>query len=173
MILDNLKVYIAWLRLEGCQGDARALREVYDLYPFYRRAKWHYTNVSKYGSTNEDVYPEPPHGPGAIQSLVGEDGSIAYHRNFEPVFIDRGSHIQLRSHSDSDLLVILRLAVSKYGPRVGLQGESSLAVARRLARLAEENDIEVTIIHDELNEPLQVMPNREKVKRDRDFNSEL
>jgi hypothetical protein len=175
MILDHLKVYIAWLRLEGCRGDARALREVYDLYPFYRRTKWHYTNVSRYGSSNEDVHPEPPHGPGAIQSLVGEDGSIAYHRNFEPVFIDRGSHLQLRSHRDDDLLVILRLAMSKYGSKVGLQGESSLHVARRLARLARENDIQVTIYHDDLNDPLEVIPIREKVKpdRDRDFSSEL
>jgi hypothetical protein len=175
MILDNLKVYIAWLRLEGCKGDRRALREVYDLYPFYRRAKWHYVNVSKYGSTKGDVYPNLPHGPGMIQSLVGEDGSIAYHRNFEPVFIDRGSHLQLRSHRDDDLLVILRLAISKYGSKVGLRGESSLHVARRLARLSRENDIEVTIIHDELNEPLEIIPNRQKVKRnrDRDFSSEL
>jgi hypothetical protein len=111
----------------------------------------------------------------AIQSLVGEDGSVAYHRNFEPVFIDRGSHLQLRSHRDDDLLVILRLAISKYGSKVGLRGESSLHVARRLARLARENDIEVTIIHDELNEPLEIIPNREKAKRnrDRDFSSEL
>jgi hypothetical protein len=38
-----------------------------------------------------------------------------------------------------------------------------------------ENDIEVTIIHDELNEPLEIIPNRQKVKRnrDRDFSSEL
>jgi hypothetical protein len=42
-------------------------------------------------------------------------------------------------------------------------------------RLAAENDIEVTIIHDDLNEPLEIIPNRQKVKRnrDRDFSSEL
>jgi hypothetical protein len=175
IILDNLKVYIAWLRLEGCKGDARALREVYDLYPFYRRAKWHFVNVSKYGTSTEHTYPDIPHGPGAVQSLVGEDGSIAYHRNFEPIFIDKGSHLQLRSHRDDDLLVSLRLAISKYGSKVGLQGESSLHVARRLARLAAENEIEVTIIHEDLNEPLQVKPDRNKVKRDRnrDFSKEL
>jgi hypothetical protein len=110
--------------LKDAKAIARALREVYDLYPFYRRAKWHYVNVSKYGSTKEDVYPNLPHGPGMIQSLVGEDGSIAYHRNFEPVFIDRGSHLQLRSHRDDDLLVILRLAISKYGSKVGLQAKA-------------------------------------------------